>query len=272
MKNNCSIVFLSALMLFALIFSGCAQKQWRDPLGENEEKAARQIVSGILQKQNNCSDSMDAEINATWKSRVSDGGINGYLQTLLPSDIKVIATNPLGQPQYVFATNGHRFQTINVTDRVFKHGRVATFVRKHSIPKNILHDEWGMWLTGRMPQGEENLLHLRQDKLQRGFWLSMEPKEKSSYFKDVFLLIDPGSQRILERAAMDKDGSEVARVIYTNWTTIDNCPIPTSIEINSHSYGTIIQVELKEINTDKKFKESDMSLKTPRGYLQQYYP
>lgn len=272
MKSNCSQGFLSALILSAFLFSGCAQKQWRDPLGENEEKAAGQVVNRLLQLQSGCSESIDAEINATWKSRVSDGGINGYLQTLLPSDIKVIAINPLGQPQYAFATNGRRFQTINVADRVYKHGRVSSFVKKHSIPKNILHDQWGIWLTGRIPQGNEDLQQLRQDELQRGFWLSIEPEEKSGYFADVFLLIDQNSQRLLERVATDKDGNEVARVLYKNWTAIDNCPIPTSIEIQSHSYGTSIHIELKKIKTDTIFKESDMSLKPPRGFLQQYYP
>lgn len=272
MKNNRSMIFFSALLLFLFFFSGCAQKEWRDPLGENEDKAARNIVNGMLQKQSNCSNSLDAEVNLTWKSRVSDGGVNGYLQALVPSNIKLIAVNPLGQPQYAFATNGSRFQTVNVTNRVFKHGRVSTFVKKHSLPKSILHDEWGIWLTGRIPQADENIQQLRQDKMNRGFWLTMEPEEQSAYFSNVFLLIDPIRQLLMERVANDKDGNEVARVIYNNWTTIDHCPIPTTVEIQSHSYSTTIQIELKKINTNKNFKEKEMALQPPRGYLQQYYP
>ncbi len=272
MKNNCSQFFLSTLVLSAFLLSGCALKQWRDPLGETEEKAARQVVNRLFQLQSSCSNSIDAEINITWESRVSDGGITGYLQTLLPSDIKVIALNPLGQTQYAFATNGHQFQTINVAARVYKHGRVSTFVKKHSIPKSILHDEWGLWLAGRIPQGKEEFQQLRQDELQRGFWLSVKPEKQSSYFDDVFLLIDLNNQRLLERVATDKDGNEVARVLYKTWTAIDNCPIPTAIEIQSHSYGTAIQIVLNKIRTDNTFNENNMSLKPPRGFLQQYYP
>jgi hypothetical protein len=272
MKNNRTKMSLSMFMLFFFLFSGCAQKQWRDPLAENEEKAARQVVDNMLQIQNGCSKSIDAEINVTWNSRVSDGGINGYLHSLQPSDIKIIAINPLGQLQYAFATNGRRFQTINVAGRVYKHGRVATFEKKHSIPKSILHDEWALWLTGRIPEGPEDLQRLRQDEQQRGFWFSLDSEEKSRHFNEVFLLIEPSRQRLLERVAMDKDGNEVARVLYTSWTEIDNCPVPTAIEIQSHSYGTTIQLELNKIKTDKRFKENDMSLNPPRGFLQQYYP
>lgn len=272
MKNNCSRVSLSALILFIILFSGCAQKEWRDPLAENEDKAARKVVNELLQKQSNCRASLDAEINVKWKSRVSDGGINGYLQTLLPADIKVIAVNPLGQPQFAFTTNGRRFQTINIADRVFKHGRVSSFVNKHSLPKSIFHDEWGLWLAGRIPQGDENLQQLRQDELKRGFWLTMKSEEKSTYFSNQFLLIDPNRHLLLERVANDKDGNEVARVLYDNWTIIENCSIPTAVEIRSPSYGTDIQLELKKIKIDKMFKEKDISLKPPQGYLQQYYP
>ncbi len=262
---------LPALVISVLLLSACAQKQWREPLGENEEKAARRMLAVLHEKQNNCPQSIDTELNATWKSRISDGGINGYLQILLPSSIKLIAVNPLGQPLYAFATNGHRFQTVNVTEGVYKHGRVSTFVRKHSLPKSILHDEWGRWLTGKVPFEEEQLLPLRQDASLRGFWISRE-LEKSTYFAGEYLLIEPNGRRLLERVATDKDGHQVARVIYKTWTEIGNCPVPTSVEIQSPSYGTTIQIEMKEIQTDKIFTAKDISLKPPRGFLQQYYP
>lgn len=272
---NTSKYHIRLLVLFALsllfLQSGCSQKQWRNPLSEGEEKSASILLQSLVEQQKNCKASVDAEINATWKSRVSDGGFNGYLQILMPDNMKIVAINPLGQPLFAFSTNGRRFQAINVEGKLFKHGRVSTFVKKHSLPDNIFHDGWGRWLAGRIILDEVDQQPFLQDKEFRGFWLLHKPKQ-SVHLANEYLLISPTSRNLLERVGLDKDGNEIAKVVYTSWARINGCTLPTSMEIQSNSYGTSIEIDLKDVNTLKNLTIKDVTLRPPQGFLQQYYP
>ena len=261
-----------SMIFLLLVISGCAPKQWQDPLGEKEEKASRELLLAELQRQEqNCTCCIDAEISATWDSKIYDGGLNGYLQIFLPSSFKLVAINPLGQPLFALTTDGKKFQTINAVEGVFKHGRVSSFVDRHSIPKNVFHSEWGKWLTGKIFFEEEQLTELRRDAAARGIWLTVE-KPDDSIFSKEYLLFDPLDRLLLEIVVYDKKNREAARVIYNEWIQENGCPLPTSIEVVGTSFGTNIQIELKDILVDKMFSEETFSLKLPPGYLRQYYP
>jgi len=262
---------LGALLVLFFLVSGCAQKQWRDPLGEKEQKSARKLISEQLEKHRNCTSSIDAEISATWESRIGNGGLNGYLKILLPSSVKVIALNPLGQPLYAFATDGTTFQTINATGQVYKYGKVASFVEKHSVPENLFHGEWGQWLTGTLGLKNKQSGRLLQDAASRGIWLALELKE-SEAFTHEYLLFDTTGKRLLERVAIDKYGNESDRIIYKQWTEVDKCPLPAAMEIQGTSYGATIQITLKNILIDGKFSKEQFPLQPPSGYLRKFYP
>lgn len=265
--------YYSLLGLLVLVFlaGGCAQKQWRDPLGEKEQKSARKLITEHLEKRQSCTSSFDAEISATWESRVGDGGLNGYLKILLPSSVKVIALNPMGQPLYAFATDGTTFQTINAGGQVYKYGKVASFVTKHSLPENLFHGEWAQWLTGTLRLKNEQSGRLLQDAASRGIWLALE-LEKSQIFTHEYLLFDTAGKRLLERVAIDKYGNESDRIIYKQWTTVDNCPLPTAMEIQGASYGATIEIALQNILIDKELTKEQFPLQPPSGYLRKLYP
>ncbi|MFN2353076.1 MAG: hypothetical protein ABR512_00945 [Desulfopila sp.] len=265
--------YYSILGLLVVVFlaGGCAQKQWRDPLEENEQKSARKRITEHLEKRRSCTSSFDAEISATWESRIGDGGLNGYLKILLPSSVKVIALNPLGQALYAFATDGTTFQTINAGGQVYKYGKVASFVSKHSLPENLFHGEWAQWLTGSLHLKIEQSGTLLQDAASRGIWLVLE-LEESRAFTHEYLLFDTSGKRLLERVAIDEYGNESDRIIYEQWKTVDKCPVPTAMEIQGASYGATIQITLKNILIDRKFTKEQFALQPPSGYLRKFYP
>ena len=270
LKNSYHTLIL-VIGISALFLNGCAYKQWQDPLGEKEEKSVRALLEAELSSRNNCGCCIDAEINATWNSRINDGGFNGYLQVMLPSSIKLVAINPLGQPLYAFTSDGNNFQSINVAKALYKYGRISTFTEKHDIPNNVFHAEWPQWLTGNMNFTIENIVEIRSDSESRGVWLKIEKDEKSK-LPTEFLLFDLTSRQLLERVVYDNFNSEAGRVIYQSWARENNCPLPTDIIIQGLSYGTDIRIELKDIINDEIFTASNFFLKLPPNYLQQYYP
>lgn len=258
-------------LCFILLLGGCAKKEWRDPLGKAEDKKAQQLLTLKIEEQSQCSCCLDAEIKATWQSRMADGGLNGYVQLMQPSSLKLVAINPLGQPLFAFTTDGRIFQAVNVQEGLYKYGKVASFVRKHSVPENVFHGEYPKWLRGTISFADEKVGELYHDTTSRGFWVRITNAPESR-FSNEYLLLDHSTGRLLERVAIDRDGNEAARVIYKNWIRPGGCPIPTSLEIRSPSYGTAIQLELSDIKTDKELSLKDFNLKSPRGFLQQYYP
>lgn len=259
------------MLCLTLLLGGCARKEWRDPLAEAEDKKAQQLLAMKLEEQSFCSCCLDGEIKATWQSRLADGGMQGYVQLMQPSSLKLVAINPLGQPLFIFTTDGRQFQAVNVQDGLFKYGKVASFVRKHSVPENVFHSEYPKWLRGTIVGDGQNIDGYYQDTTARGFWVSITNTTESR-FPHEYLLLHQETGQLLERVAVDRDGNEAARVIYKNWTRQNGCPQPTSLEIRSPSYGTAIQLEILDITTDKSFSLQDFNLKPPRGFLQQYYP
>jgi len=270
MRTN-RLISSTILLLLLFLAGGCAQKPWKEPLEDKELQATRGLVLEEEARQADCSCCIDAEISAKWDSRIYDGGLNGYLQVYLPSSFKLVAINPLGQPLFALATNGVRFQSINAVKGVYKYGKVSSFVARHSLPQNVVHEEWGLWLSGRMQFTGEQLTELRRDAEGRGVWLTVD-KKKDKHFSKEYLLFDLSQKLILQRVIFDKKGNEVAQVLYNKWTHASGCSQPTSIEIVGTSFATNVSIELKNILADKKFSKDTFFLKLPPGYLQQYYP
>jgi hypothetical protein len=164
-----------------------------------------------------------------------------------------------------------QFQTINAIKGVYKHGRVSSFVKRHSLPENILHDQWGNWLTGKMQFTAEELVELRKDAESRGIWLTLE-KPANTFFPKEYLLFDLPQNQLLERVVFNEQGNESVNVIYGEWDRINGCPVPTSIQVIGSSYGTTINIELENIMNSRNFDQENFSLRLPPGYLRQYYP
>jgi len=271
MSNKTIIYQFLCTFLLLLLLNGCAPKQWQDPLQEKEEESLRGLLLLEQEQLKSCPSCIDAEIAATWNSQLYDGGINGYLQIFLPSSIKLVALNPLGQPLFAITTDSKRFQTINAVKGVYKHGQLSSFVERHSLPEGILQGQWAPWLAGSMLFTDEQLTELRQDVSSRGIWLTIEKKKGAAVFKE-YLLYDPQARRLLERVPISQGGDELAKITYKSWSMINGCPIPTSIIINGVSFGADFTIELTNILTDKVFTRKDFYLKLPPNYMQQYYP
>jgi hypothetical protein len=270
-KNRCQRL-TSLVCLFAFFFiTGCATKQWRDPLSETQEKSVRQLLLNEQKKKNNCSCCLDAELITTWKSQLYSGSLNGYIHIFLPSSVKMVALNPLGQPLFAFATDGIKFQSINAVKGVYKFGRLKTFVNRFDLPNNVLNGEWGQWLTGSISYTDDQLIELRQDVSARGVWLTLEKKEGSKTTKE-YILYDPTRKLLLQRIILDQDGDEAASINYTGWQNQKVCALPTSLEVSGISYGVTINIEMNNILTEQTFSEDTFFLKLPEGYLQQKYP
>ncbi len=269
---NSPLLHLFTCFFLFFTISGCANKQWRDPIGENEDKSIRELLQNEQEKRKVCSTSIDAELTTTWVSKLSDDGfLKGYIQIFLPSSIKIVALNPLGQPLFAFATDGKKFQSINAVKGVYKYGRLARFVEIYKVPDQILDGDWGQWLTGSINFGDEQLKELRHDVSSRGIWLTVENEKDKATLKE-HLLYDPTQRLLLQRVILNQKENEVATIDYTGWQNQKTCRLPTNIQVSGVSFGTTINLEMQDFLTNQSFDNETFYLRLPEGYVQQKYP
>lgn len=270
--NNTSQQLFCLLLLLPLFFiSGCATKQWRDPLDEKQEESLRLLLLVEQHKSQDCSSSIDAELSTTWTSQLGDGLLNGYIQIFLPSSIKIIGLNPLNQPLFAFATDGITFQSINALKGVYKYGRLTTFMKRFNIPDHVLKGDWAQWLTGSISFSDDQLKELRQDISSRGVWLTVEKKKGENISKE-HLLFEPRQKQLIQRIVLDPKGREVANINYISWQKQQNCSLPTHIQVTGISFGGTINIKMTDIITNQTFTQDSFFLRLPEGYVQQKYP
>ncbi len=261
----------SPIIILVLVLNGCGYKQpWSDPLAENEEESLRKEL--ISWQQRDCPAFINAELTAKWDSRLADGGLTGYLQLLLPSAIKMVAINPLGQPLFAIAIKENSFQAVNVTKGVYKHGRLSHFLERYNLPTDTtMQVNWAQWLAGTAFFTDAELAKTSYDKENRGIWLTVIKQNGLTREKE-FLLYHPTSQRILRRIVMDTSGREMVSIGYDNWSVTTPCPLPQHITVEGKALGSAIDIQLSDILTEESYPEKKFTIRKPPNYLRQYYP
>ena len=215
---------LFTAFIIMLFLPGCASKNWKSPLGEDETKNMREKLQATQRDLSTCPSFISTELTATWDSQLYDGGITGYLQLLLPTSIKVVAVNPLSQPLFALTTDGKKFEAINAVKGIYKHGRFAHLTERYNLPAGVLNGNWAEWLSARAVFTDAQLKELRTDVSSRGTWLFIE-KNKGQRSQE-YLLYDTSGQRILQRVPLNEDGNEIASITYNNWSSKDICAFP----------------------------------------------
>ncbi len=263
------LIFINLLCI--ILLSACASKQWSKPLSEDNDKKVRALLEQVRKSQGDSSCCLDANITASLKSHLTNGAISGYLQIFLPSSIKIVAINPLGQPLFALASNGKNFQSINAVKGVFKWGRLSTFAQRHDIPSDILDGDWPKWLTGSIDYQESEIEEILDDSSGRGVWLSISKKKGSKVLKE-YLLFNLQQKQLIERVILNQEGDELASISYAGWQKFQKYPLPTSMKIVGSSFGAEIDLQLDDILVDQDFSKDNFYLKLPPGYVQQRYP
>lgn len=271
-NNQSSTLTLSALALLLAnltLTTGCAQKPWRDPLAEDTATAVSQTIGLMQARDVRCPPCLDTEAKLFFKNRLKTLAVSGYLLMKQPSFVKMVVSNPLGQPLLAISSNGKTFQRVATMDRNYLHGRVQSYGLYHDVPLSIINGDWGAWLTGRMNSRQMEVTDIREDEEHRGVWLTVAYAGQN-YREHI--LIDPDRQLILGRALTNSKDAILANITYSNHRDINGCQQPERIAISDLDYGTEIQLELNDTRKAGECPASQFMLPKPVGYAEQYMP
>ncbi len=268
-KVNISLHKIALLLFFALIFSGCMQKPWGDPVLESLETSLRKKLSerGV---NSHCPSAINADATITWSSAYSSGSLKGVIQSWDKAYLKIVAVNPLGLPILALVTNGTSFQSVNTMKQEFFHGRIYSLAHRLDIPEPLLSGKWGERLTGGLPTRDDEILKIYEDSQKRGLWMVTEQEYRFSKNKE-YLLFSPNSLQLIERVLTDENGKIVATIAYSDWQIVSKCNLPTRLLISGLSAGMEATIEMRDILTGGHFNKNNFKLNPPSGYLQRNY-
>jgi hypothetical protein len=256
------------LPLLVLLLAGCAGKPWTTPVTDLEGVHIRQIFQEMQGRDSSCFASMDARVRVFWDGPGEARSISGFLQLMLPSAVKFVVTNPLGQPLYAMVSDGRDFQSINTPLRQHTSGNISALMRQYGIPAPLFSDQWGYWLTGRLHEQGAGIAAIRQDEAGRGVWLTTRyPGEEA--LAHSHLLLQPETRRLLSRILVDGQGETIATLSYDYGTAHGDCPLVSRLDITGLPYGSKLSIEFAEVLTDQVFSASRFRLKVPADYEEQ---
>lgn len=270
MKNNNAnpSPFLLGLILLALLLNGCAAKPWTIQVTEDEAAFFTRTFEEMQERDASCFSCLDAETSLVWEGPGSNRSIAGYLQLMLPTSVKFVVLNPLGQPLYALVSDGREYQSINTGQRLHTIGRISALAAQYQIPEALLSENWGYWLTGRLQEERATIETIRRDDSGRGVWVTLRYQDEAHLAKS-HLLIQPETRQLLSRILVDHQGKTVATLSYDQRHGKDDCAPVSRITISDLPYRSKLSISFTDILTDRSFTAANFRLRVPAGYTTQ---
>ena len=257
--------FRLVLILLVLFLNGCAGKPWTSPVAEDETALITRTFAEMQQRDASCSCCLDAKTTLSWNGPRGDRTVAGLLQLMLPTSLKFVVLNPLGQPLYALVSDGQEFQSINTTLKQHTIGKISSLAAQYKIPESLLSENWGYWLTGRLQEKGVMIEAIRRDGSGRGVWITMQYPGDAAFAK-THLLIRPETRQLLARVLVDHQGDTIATIFYDGWNGQDDCAPVSRTTITDLPYGSKLRIDFAEILTDSSFSAANFRLKVPAGY------
>jgi hypothetical protein len=150
-SSNNLLVLLFSLLLFSFANTSCTKKPWVDPL---EEKLGDSIKTTLAEKAHSyqyCPKGFYADATIRIETVLKTQSFSGFLQVLRPNHMKVVGTNPLGQPVLAFITDSKSFQSLNTLKKEMSLGKLSTLALKHDLSPELLENNWANKIYGLLP-------------------------------------------------------------------------------------------------------------------------
>jgi len=288
------LLCLAVLLFIALLFvGGCARPVLQTyPVTDQESAAVLQAFSRFQQtSEDGCACCLDAEADAAisvsgWFSEHT-GKLSGYLQAMKPGYIKFVALNPLGQPLFIFVTDGDRFESLDVFAAKAYSGSVHSKAYQKFAPPGFAPQFAYYWLTGRLQPGDMRIEAVMRAGEQEKFWLQIKHANANT---DSMVLFDPREMLILRQVLRDARGEPRVEIAYADHLSPAEeagqdaghapavisppgsgkkpCRLPARITVAANNNGKKIEVKLDAFLDDAHLSPEDFTVKIPDNFQQ----
>jgi hypothetical protein len=211
----------------------------------------------------------------------------GYLQAMEPGSIRFVATNQLGQPLFLFASDGFMFRYLNVYQEKAYIGSTASEAYRKFVPPGFAPDFFFSWLTGRLPPVEIRVGEVKRGRDQDAFWLRLVPAGGST---ESMILFDPEKLLIRRHVVMDDQGRELLDIRYPEYRLLpasgtpatavglpaasgpapeqEGCRLPVRVTVTSSRDDKKIDISLGSFLAGTHFTAVDFQVDIPDNFQQ----
>lgn len=256
-------------IVLSFLLAGCGAKPWTDPLLNDAAEHTSFIIDQLAQRDKECENTLDADLEIHFKGLLGERALTGHLQLSVPSAFRFAVVNPFGQPVFMVAGDQKSFQSVNTLNKKFLSGRLRSFFLLNDIPTFLLSENLGDWLTSRNSLHSDRISEIRQDREQRGVWVTFQHNSGDPIEK-THLLLAPDGTTFLARVIEGSSEKLLATTYYSNWSTTGRCKQPLTIDITGLDYGSDINLKLTNIQFLEERKK--YSIPPPPGFNRQYLP
>ena len=214
-----------------------------------------------------CGCCLDAEADAAlsvsgWFSDHTEK-VSGFLQAMKPGYLKFIVINPLGQPLFIFLTNGSKFTSLNVLEEKAFSGSVHSETYRKFAPPGFEPEFSYYWLTGRLRPGEIQVQAVMYDREQEKFWLQINHANARTESMDILY-----DDHQLLAGNKNMGAGSVPASIEASVTGQEPCRIPARITVSSSADTGRIELRLHSFLHEVRFSGNDFHTEIPDSFEQ----
>lgn len=289
---NLAMAFLLVVPAFFFV-QGCAGPRLHTyPPGEQEAAATLEAFERFQTlSREACGCCVDAEVDIALSVsgwfRNHTAKFSGYLLAMEPGYIRFIATNQLGQPLFLFASDGLMFRHLDVYQEKAYIGSTASEAYRKFVPPAFAPDFFYFWLTGRLPPVKFRVGEVKRGRDQDNFWLRLVPAGGTT---ESLILFDPEELLIRRHVVRDSGGRELVDILYPEYRFLPasgskaiaaglppasrnaleerECRLPARIIITSNRDDRKIDIRFHSFLAGGNFTAADFQVDIPDNFQQ----
>lgn len=259
---------MPALLILAAL-SGCARTPWTSVLEGEQKGAVETAFFEYRSSQQVCSPSWDTEVDISWTSTVQNFSFSAYSRMLEPFFLKLIFTNPLGQPLRIIGANATTYHAVDTVERSIVSGSLRSWAIRYGLPLNMVQGARLDWIGGRISATAGQLGDIRLDTQKRGAWLSIHQADGETVKEHI--LFDWEGGNLIARLLLDDKERPFATINYSEWQEIDRCLYPHALSIEGLPLGGQVGLRFSDIRQNE-FVPADFNVEFPAGYSRTLLP
>ncbi len=260
-------LFFSRLCLLAivgliLLNAGCASMISSRLVGEEEKKAAVELLRRTLSRQAQCQPFVDSRMVISFDSFFRSGTLGGYLLAKSPAEFSFVGLGPLEQPILFFNSDGKDFQLVIVPEGKAYLGKTAGETFSKYFPAGLQPQRLFYWLIGGMEPGALEVIDVKAAREGDGFWFDINGSEKGVMQR---IFIDQNNQQITRHLLFDPDGEMSADVSY-QWSQDPACCLPSLMTIESARHSLTLKLSFSACKMSSDTNKVNFKSRIPPFY------
>ncbi len=259
-KQSDQVFFGPLLLVFFLLFSGCARKYPATlALDAEQEKYAQSLLQRI--RKQDSPNFLDADVTVSWAGYGRKYNFNATLQATRAGRFRLSGLDPLGRPFFILVTDGTTFTLVDNRQGKGYAGVVGSAYFRKYIPPGVQLSTCFSLLTAQLPDREVQEIRIAENK--ENYWFIFTGK----HGVQRRVGIDPDTGFLVRQTVVDAENEIVLDVRYDDYPSqAASFYLPGLLYMESEKMPGSLEITLTKVYKEKQIPESIFTLHIPEQF------